>query len=270
MEEAKKAVDAVTKGVKNVALGAGGDAKKKEKKPKAAAPAKGAAAAGGDASAGPLELNPPPDFLQKRLELFDRLKKRQDEALAKKPREPINITLPDGKVFPGTSWETTPGDVAKSISNSLYKRTVVARLDGDSNSLWDLDRPLERSVRLELLSFDDEDGQTVFWHSSAHILGEACERRFGCSLCIGPPVDNGFYYEMALPGGANVQMTDWKPLETIVGSIVKEKQKFERLVLSKDELLEMFSYNKYKQHIIKDKIPDGEFTTVYRVGLLPP
>ncbi|CRK44524.1 hypothetical protein BN1723_016347, partial [Verticillium longisporum] len=65
-----------------------------------------------------------------------------------------------------------------------------------------------------------------------------------------------------------VQASDWKPLESIVGSIVKEKQKFERLEMTKDELLEMFSYNKYKQHIIKDKIADGTKTTVYRNGPL--
>lgn len=83
-----------------------------------------------------------------------------------------------------------------------------------------------------------------------------------------PPIDNGFYYEMALPEGAAVQTTDWKPLETIVSKVVKEKQKFERLVMTKEELLEMFKYNKYKQHIIKDKIPDGTSTTVYRNGPL--
>jgi threonyl-tRNA synthetase len=108
----------------------------------------------------------------------------------------------------------------------------------------------------------------VFWHSSAHILGEASERRFGCSLCIGPPIESGFYYEMGLPDGGAVAQSDWKPLETLVSQIVKEKQPFERLVLSKDDLLEMFKYNKYKQHIIKDKIKDGEFTTVYRNGPL--
>lgn len=139
----------------------------------------------------------------------------------------------------GTSWETTPGEIAKGISNSLYKRTVVARLDGDPNKLWDLDRPLEANCKLELLSFEDEQGQMVFWHSSAHILGEACERRFGCSLCIGPPIESGFYYEMALPDGGAVHESDWKPIETLVGSIVKEKQKFERLELSKEDLLEM-------------------------------
>ncbi|KAI1324372.1 threonyl-tRNA synthetase [Xylariaceae sp. FL0255] len=214
------------------------------------------------------EMKPPPEFLQTRLDMFDRLKKKYDEDIAKKPREQITITLPDGSVKIGTSYETTPGDIAKGISNSLYKRTVVARIDKDESKLWDLDRPLESSCAIELLSFDDPQGKQVFWHSSAHILGEACERRFGCSLCIGPPTDDGFYYEMALPGGAAVQQSDWAPLEGIIGSIVKERQRFERLEMSKEDLLSMFSYNKYKQHIISDKIPDGTSTTVYRNGPL--
>lgn len=232
---------------------------KKDKKSKAAA---------NDSSAGPLEMQPPPDFLKTRLELFDRLKKKYDEDIAKRPREQINITLPDGSIKVGTSWETTPGDIAKGVSNSLYKRSVVARIDGDKENLWDLDRPLEKSCKLELLNFDDEDGKKVFWHSSAHVLGEACERRFGCSLCIGPPIDDGFYYEMALPGGAAVQQTDLQPLERIVGDIVKDRQRFERLEMTKEDLLEMFKYNQYKQYIISTKIPDGTSTTVYRNGPL--
>ncbi|KLU84541.1 threonyl-tRNA synthetase [Magnaporthiopsis poae ATCC 64411] len=263
MEPAKDAVDALAQGVKKVVVGAGEP--KEGKKGGAKKEKKGAAAA---ADSGPLELNPPPSFLQDRVELFDRLKKEYDAEIAQKPRDPITITMPDGSVKPGVAWETTPADIAKGISTSLFKRTVVARLDGDKEQLWDLERPLERSCKLELLDFSDPQGQFVFWHSSAHILGEAAERRFGCSLCIGPPVDNGFYYEMALPDGGAVQATDWKPLETIVSKIVKEKQKFERLLLSKEDLLEMFKYNKYKQHIIKDKIPDGTKTTVYRNGPL--
>lgn len=121
----------------------------------------------------------------------------------------------------------------------MYKRTVVARLDNDPEKLWDLDRPLEASCKLELLDFEDEQGKMVFWHSSAHILGEACERRFGCSLCIGPPIDKGFYYEMALPDGGSLHESDWEPIETLVKTIVKEKQKFERLELTKEDLLEM-------------------------------
>ncbi|OTA98588.1 hypothetical protein M426DRAFT_325857 [Hypoxylon sp. CI-4A] len=244
--------------VKKVVVG-GPKPSKKEKKSKSGADG---------ASAGPIEMNPPPDFLKTRLDLFDRLKKQYDADVAKKPREQITITMPDGSVKIGTSWETTPGEIAKGISNSLYKRSVVARLDGDKEKLWDLDRPLEQSCKLELLTFDDEQGKQVFWHSSAHILGEACERRFGCSLCIGPPIDDGFYYEMALPGGAAVQTTDWTPLERIVTDIVKDRQQFQRLEISKEDLLNMFSYNKYKQYIISTKIPDGTSTTVYRNGPL--
>ncbi|KAJ2896288.1 uncharacterized protein MKZ38_005690 [Zalerion maritima] len=264
MDSAKEAVENVAEGVKKMAVGdkpAKGGRKDRKKE-------KGGAAAATDPASGPLEINPPPDFLQKRLEMFDRLKKKQDEELASKPRESITITMPDGSVKEGTSYETTPADIAKGISNSLLKRTVIARLDGDKEQLWDIGRPLERSCKLELLTFEDEQGKQVFWHSSAHILGEACERRFGCSLCIGPPVENGFYYEMCLPENKPVMSTDYKPLETIVTSIVKEKQKFERLIMTKEELLEMFSYNKYKQHIINDKIPDGTSTTVYRNGPL--
>ncbi|KAF4633347.1 hypothetical protein G7Y89_g4771 [Cudoniella acicularis] len=256
MDKAQKAVDPVVDGFKKVAIG---EKKQKVKKDKAA---------DSGADAGPLELNPQPQFLSDRLQLFDRLKAKFNAELAAKPREPITITLADGSIKAGTSWETTPADIAKGISNSLLKRTVVAKLNGDPEQLWDLERPLEESCKLELLSFDDELGKKVFWHSSAHILGEASERRFGCSLCIGPPIENGFYYEMGLPNAAAVQQSDWKPLETLVSKIVKEKQPFERLVLTKEDLLEMFKYNKYKQHIIRDKIKDGESTTVYRNGPL--
>ncbi|KHJ31767.1 putative threonyl-trna synthetase [Erysiphe necator] len=217
---------------------------------------------------GQIELSTLPAFLNERLELYQKLKTKFDEEIAAKTREPITIILPDGSEKQGLSWKTTPADIAKGISNSLFKRTVVARLNCDDNQLWDLDRPLETSCKLDFLSFEDDLGKKVFWHSSAHILGEASERIFGCSLCIGPPIENGFYYEMSLPNGAPVQQTDWKPLETLVSQIVKEKQPFERLVLSKENLLKMFSYNKYKQHIIKDKIKDGELTTVYRNGPL--
>ncbi|KAK4187836.1 putative threonyl-tRNA synthetase [Podospora australis] len=254
-------VEKVTEALKQATIGGGDKKEKKEKvkKEKKAAPA-------ADASAGPLELNPPAAFIQERIDLFDRLYKEQQEEYAKKPREDILITMPDGSVKTGKSYETTPAEIAKGISNSLFKRTVVARIDGET--LWDLERPLEKSCKLELLDFNDDQGKFVFWHSSAHILGEACERRFGCSLCIGPPVDNGFYYEMALPDGAAVQSTDWAPLESIVSKVVKEKQPFQRLEMSKEDLLKMFAYNPYKQHIIKDKIADGTRTTVYRNGPL--
>ena len=73
----------------------------------------------------------------------------------------FRITLPDGKEVPGESWATTPYDVALTISKGLADNCVVARVDGE---LVDLDQPLVKDVKLELVKFTDEEGQTVFWH----------------------------------------------------------------------------------------------------------
>ncbi|PFH62557.1 hypothetical protein XA68_13139 [Ophiocordyceps unilateralis] len=214
-----------------------------------------------------LELPTLPDFVQHRLDVFDRLKARQDAELAAKPREEITVSLPNDKEEKGTSWETTPAAIAKAISKSLLERTVISRVDGE---LWDLTRPLEKSCKLELIDFEDIEGKKVFWHSSAHILGEAAERRFGCYLCNGPPTEDppGFYYDMANMEGAVVADEDKKALETLSSSIIKERQPFERLEMTKDELLEMFKYSKYKEYFINQRVPDGTRSTVYRCGPL--
>ncbi|KAL7274332.1 threonyl-tRNA synthetase [Rhizina undulata] len=253
--------------LKHIALGKGKEATASN--PPVAAPAEKkkkagkAAATGGDT--GPLELEPTPEFFAHRIELFDKLKAEYDLEVAAKPREEITITLPDGKTIEGKSWETTPASIARGISKSLFEKTVISRVDG---GLWDLERPLEKSCNLELLDFEHSEGKRVFWHSSAHVLGEAAERRFGCHLCLGPPTDDGFFYEMGLPNDGVVTAADYKPLETIAQKAIKEKQPFERLVVSKENLLEMFKHNKYKQYIIGSKIPDGTSTTVYRCGPL--
>lgn len=74
---------------------------------------------------------------------------------------------------------------------------MISKVNG---VLWDLDRPLEGDCKLELLKFDDPEAQQVFWHSSAHVLGEAMERVYGGCLCYGPPIEAGFYYDMFLEG----------------------------------------------------------------------
>ncbi|OMJ24744.1 Threonine-tRNA ligase, cytoplasmic [Smittium culicis] len=208
-----------------------------------------------------------PDYINKRIEIFDRLKKIQDDIISKKERVPIKITLPDGKVVDGTSYETTPMDIAKSISTSLAKKLVISKVNGE---LWDSIRPFETDSTLQLLDFESDEGKAVYWHSSAHVLGEACELRYGCSLCIGPPIDEGFYYEFGLPDSftTGVSQADYAPIETLANKAIKEKQRFERLEVSKADLLDMFSYNKYKVQLIESKIPDNTSTTVYRCGPL--
>jgi len=231
--------------------------KKKEKKEKAEkAPKSGSGSKVG-------ELKPPPSFIADRLALWDKLKLESDALLAAKVPVDITVTLPDGKTVPGQTWRTTPYDVAMTISKGLADSCVVAKVNGE---VWDLDRPLEEDVKLELIKFDDEEGQAVFWHSSAHVLGEAMERVYGGHLCYGPPIEQGFYYDMH-SDDHRVCDGDFKVIDDLVKGIVKEKQPFERLEMKKSDLLEMFKYNEFKVRILNEKVKT-DTTTVYRCGPL--
>jgi threonyl-tRNA synthetase len=145
---------------------------------------------------------------------------------------------------------------------------------------------LTLALIFQLLKFEDEEGQAVFWHSSAHILGEAMERVYGGLLCYGPPIENGFYYDMftdhkvALSKKKNIPASVWRKLyrsqvsdhdfpvlDDVVKKIIKEKQPFERLEMTKADLLEMFKYNEFKVRILNEKVKT-ETTTVYRCGTL--
>jgi len=154
MEQAKQAVNSLADGVKKVAIGNEGKGKKASKETAATdVPTLS-------------ELNPPPAFIDERLAMFEKLKKQQDENIAKQPRDPILITMPDGSVRPGVAWETTPKEIAEGISKSLYKRACIAKVRAEGEpTLWDLDRPLESSCKLEILDFSHPEGRQVFWHS---------------------------------------------------------------------------------------------------------
>uniref|UniRef100_A0A671RDY8 threonine--tRNA ligase n=1 Tax=Sinocyclocheilus anshuiensis TaxID=1608454 RepID=A0A671RDY8_9TELE len=221
--------------------------------------------AGGDAG-GRAELNPLPQYIDERLSVYNQLKAEHDALLsekAAKDSKPIKITLPDGKVVDGESWKTTPYQVACGISQGLADNTVISKVN---NAVWDLDRPLEEDCSLVFLKFDDEEAQAVYWHSSAHIMGEAMERVYGGCLCYGPPIENGFYYDMFLEN-EGVSSNDFPCLENLCKKIIKEKQSFERLEVKKETLLEMFKYNKFKCRILNEKVTTPT-TTVYRCGPL--
>lgn len=226
-----------------------------------------------------LFLDPQPEFIEERIELFEKLQKEYNEKVAEAPRNPLKIVLKDGSIKEATSWETTPMDIAKEIAKSLPDRLCIAKVDGE---LWDLDRPFEgeanQEIKLQLLDFDSEEGKKVFWHSSAHVLGEACECNMGAHICLGPPTDDGFFYEFSTRDslkpmtegeeGKTVSQADFPNLEGVAKNVIKQKQKFERLVMSKEDLLKMFHYSKYKTYLVQTKVPDGGATTVYRCGKL--
>jgi threonyl-tRNA synthetase len=133
--------------------------------------------------------------------------------------------------------------------------------------LWDMNRPLIGDCTLSLLKFDDPEAKTVFWHSSAHVLGAAIEAAFGAHLTIGPPLQSGFYYDSFM-GSVSIPDEDLKKVESKASDVCKEKHPFQRLVVSKQEALEMFKANPFKVALISNKIPDGSKTTVYRCGSL--
>lgn len=212
------------------------------------------------------ELQCEPSFIEDRLKLYETLKKEHDALLAYRAAnetKPIKITLTDGKIADGESWKTTPYQLAVGISQGLASNAVIAKVNGE---LWDLDRPLEGDCTLELLTFDDQEAQAVYWHSSAHILGEAMEGYYGGCLCYGPPIENGFYYDMYIED-RGVSSTEFPALENRCKNIIKEKQPFERLEVKKEILLDMFKYNKFKCRILNEKV-NTPTTTVYRCGPL--
>mmetsp|Transcript_11960 Transcript_11960/g.16976 ORF Transcript_11960/g.16976 Transcript_11960/m.16976 type:complete len:774 (-) Transcript_11960:228-2549(-) len=215
-----------------------------------------------------------------------------------------NVLSKNKDETPFQAWKTTPYDVAKAISQGLADASSVARVtyesyvpdysafedgmesadtlaeamedggveqdesqEGNKAILWDLGRPLVGPVsKLELLKFaDDQDAKTTFWHSSAHMLGEALEHLYGCKLTIGPPLKGGFYYDSYM-GKDALREDDYKPVEQEVTKIIKQKQKFERMVVTKEEALELFADNPFKQEILTTKVADGSRTTVYKCG----
>lgn len=107
----------------------------------------------------------------------------------------IKITFPDKNVreYPkGTSAH----EIAKSISEGLARNVYAAKVNGE---VWDSSRPIQTDSTLQLLTWEDKEGKSTMWHSSAHLMAEALESFYpGVKFGIGPPVDNGFYYDIDL------------------------------------------------------------------------
>lgn len=202
-------------------------------------------------------------YYARRVELFEKYKARMDEATAaaRAAATPIAVTLPDGAVKEGIKGVTTPLEIATGISKSLAKKVLVAKVDGE---YWDLFRPLEGDCKLELFTFDSPEGKHAFWHSSAHLLGSALETEFGADLTVGPPIENGFYYDCSLRG-ATIGDEDRARLRAAVDKVIKSKDRFERAEISRAEALDLFRENKFKQELIS-ALPEDSRITTYRVG----
>lgn len=169
----------------------------------------------------------------------------------------IKIILPDGTVkeFPkGTSSL----DVALSISEGLARNVLAAKVN---NVVQDAKMPIEIDSTLSLLTWNDDEGKSTMWHSSAHLMAEAIEFLFpGVKLAIGPPIKNGFYYDVDFMDHT-ISETDLVKIEQKMKELAKQKLTFERREVSKAEAIAYFTEKEdpYKLELI-DGLEDGEIT----------
>ena len=169
----------------------------------------------------------------------------------------IEITLPDGSIKK-FEINSTPFDVAKSISEGLARNIISASFNGDT---VETTTPLTSNGSLILYTFNDEAGKKAFWHSSAHVLAEAILSFYPkAKLTIGPAIDNGFYYDVDL-GEETISEKDFASLEKKFLEIARGKHEFKMREVSKAEALALYKEenNQYKVELIENLI-DGDIT----------
>ncbi len=169
----------------------------------------------------------------------------------------IKITLPDGAVREYNQG-TSALDIAKSISEGLARKVLAANINGQ---VWDATRPIQDDASLKLLTWNDEDGKSTFWHSSAHLMAEAVESLFpGVKFWVGPPVENGFYYDMDL-GDKKMTEEDLAVLEKKMNELAKQNNSFTRKEISKTDAVKYFEDkgDEYKLDLLNG-LNDGEIT----------
>ena len=186
----------------------------------------------------------------------------------------ITLTFPDGakKQFPKN---ITGREVAESISKGLARNALSITL---GNEILDLDEPITRSDKISINTWETDDGQYTFWHSSAHLMAEAVqelypEAKFG----IGPPIENGFYYDIDF-GDNHFGQDQLDKVEQKMLELARQKSEFKKRRVSKQEALEHYKKagNEYKIDLIEDLEDDtitfykqGSFTDLCRGPHLP-
>ncbi len=174
----------------------------------------------------------------------------------------IEVTLKDGvikKYSPGI----TILEIAKDIGGRLAREAVAAKVDG---VLKDLSQKINEDAAIEIVTFNDEEGQIVYRHSTSHVLAQAVQRLFpDAKLAIGPAIKDGFYYDF--DHKEPFKPEDLEKIEAEMKKIIKENLPFERFELSREEALEFFGEKNetYKSELIDD-LPEGEIISCYRQG----
>lgn len=174
----------------------------------------------------------------------------------------INITFPDGAVREFESGITT-FDIAQSISNSLAKKALAGKFNGQ---LIDTNRPIDTDGSIEIVTPDHEDAFGVLRHSAAHLFAQAAKRLFpDIHLGVGPAIAEGFYYDTDNSSG-QISNEDLPRIEAEMQKIVKENYPCIREEVTKEEALEIFKDDPYKIELINEHSDNAAGLTIYRQG----
>ena len=171
------------------------------------------------------------------------------------------VTYPDGstRVFPDGA---TFLDAAQSISEGFGRKVLAAKVGED---VFDLSRPVPGDVSVLFLTFDDKEGRSVYWHSSAHIMAAAVKRLFPeVKVAIGPAIDDGFYYDFDVKTPFSER--DLEKIEEEMRVITRENEPFERIEITRKEAMSRF---RDEEEPYKIELADGlvdQDVTLYRLG----
>ena len=174
----------------------------------------------------------------------------------------MKITLKDGS-FLEYAAPVTVGDVAKDISEGLYRNAVCGKVNG---ALVDLSNVLDGDCDLQIITLKDKEGLQVYRHTTSHVLAQAIKNIFPTSkLGIGPTIDNGFYYDIEFK--TPITQDDLIKIENEMKSIIKSDLPLERIVYSKKDAVKLFKDfgEPYKVELIND-LPVGSVISVYKQG----
>lgn len=169
----------------------------------------------------------------------------------------IKITLPDGSVRVYDKG-TTGLQIAASISEGLARNVLAAKVNGQ---VWDASREIHEDSNLQLLTWNDLEGKSTFWHSSAHLMAEALESLFpGIKFGIGPPIETGFYYDVDF-GDHKLEGEELEMIENKIMELAKLKSEFIRKEVSKKDAVAYFREkgDEYKLDLLEG-LEDGSIT----------
>ena len=169
----------------------------------------------------------------------------------------INITLPDGSVRQ-VEKGTSAMDIALSISEGLARNVLAAKVNDE---VIDANRPMNDDSTLQLLTWNDKDGKSTMWHSSSHLMAEAVEFYYpGVKLAIGPPIKNGFYYDIDFLD-QTITEVDLEKIEQKMKELAKQKNQFIRKDVSKADAIAYFKDqdDEYKLELLEG-LDDGTIT----------